>query len=58
MSHSIAPSRGFSGKTLAGVQIGELHYRRLSLETSKIHYKRLSIYEVWIEDNITMEDKL
>jgi len=46
MSHNTAPSSGFSDKTLAEVQIGELYYRRLSLETSKIHCKRLSIYEV------------
>ena len=37
MSHNIAPSSGFSDKTLAGVQIEELYYRRLSLEISKIH---------------------
>ena len=41
MSHNIAPSRGFSGKTLAVVQMGELSYRRLSLETSEIHCKRI-----------------
>jgi len=58
MTHSTALSRGFNCETLTGNQIGELYHKRLSLKRSQLYYKRLSTCEVWIEDNITVEDKL
>jgi len=58
MSHSTALRRGFNGEILTRNQIGELYHKRLSLKRSKLHYERPSTCEVWIEDNITVEDKL